>query len=250
MKRQQLINLIQDAHRLILSHKWMIQNAPLQTYISALLFSPTHSLVRELFEVEEPNWLIRKPIMEADWNACHQTLEGHSGEVNSVAFSTDGNHLASGCNYGIIKIWDVTSGKCLQTLEGNSSSVMSVALSTDGNHLASASDDSIKIWDTTSGKCLQTLKAIVTWSGQWHSQPTGTISPRDLAIRPSRSGMLHEANASRHSRAITSGSGRLHSQPTETISLRDPTIGPSRSGILRQTNVSRHSRAIVTWSGQ
>jgi hypothetical protein len=79
-----LAELLRDARRFILSHKRPIEIAPLQTYASALVFSPEHSLIRELFKKEEPDWMILKPRMEADWNACVQTLEGHSGWVEPI----------------------------------------------------------------------------------------------------------------------------------------------------------------------
>ena len=90
-------------------------------------------------------------------------LKGHSGRVNSVAFSHDDNHLASASDDQTIKIWDTASGKCLRTLKGHGESVYLVAFSHDDKHLASASDDrTIKIWDTASGKCLQTLDISTT----------------------------------------------------------------------------------------
>ncbi|KAH7169754.1 NACHT domain-containing protein, partial [Fusarium flagelliforme] len=67
---QKLTKLLRDASRFILSHKRPIEIAPLQAYASALVFSPEHSLIREVFKKEEPNWMILKPRMEADWNAC------------------------------------------------------------------------------------------------------------------------------------------------------------------------------------
>ncbi|EXL90224.1 hypothetical protein FOIG_16512 [Fusarium odoratissimum NRRL 54006] len=67
---QQLTKLLRDARRFILSNRRPIEIAPLQAYTSALVFSPEHSLIRELFKKEEPGWMILKPRMEADWNAC------------------------------------------------------------------------------------------------------------------------------------------------------------------------------------
>ncbi|KAF4987184.1 hypothetical protein FGRMN_10500, partial [Fusarium graminum] len=78
---QQLTKLLRDARRFILSNKRPIEIAPLQAYASALVFSPEQSLIRELFKKEELDWITSKPRMEADWNACLQTLEGHSDWV-------------------------------------------------------------------------------------------------------------------------------------------------------------------------
>ena len=36
-------------------------------------------------------WIQKNPRVQAYWSAMLQTLEGHSGYVNSVAFSPDGN---------------------------------------------------------------------------------------------------------------------------------------------------------------
>src|SRR6266480_198946 len=133
------MDLVRDSRRFILSHKGVIEIAPLQVYTSALVFSPTRSVVRKYFQAEEPDWITTKPAMEADWNACLQTLEGHSSGVNAVVFSSDGQRLASASYDRTIKIWDAASGACLQ-MEGHSDSVNSVVFSSDGQRLASASD--------------------------------------------------------------------------------------------------------------
>ncbi|KAM5357116.1 hypothetical protein ACJZ2D_016601 [Fusarium nematophilum] len=62
---RQLTELLRDARRFILSHKQPIEIAPLQAYASALVFSPEHSLIRELFKKEEPGWMIRSRAMAA-----------------------------------------------------------------------------------------------------------------------------------------------------------------------------------------
>ncbi|EXM12366.1 hypothetical protein FOTG_19133 [Fusarium oxysporum f. sp. vasinfectum 25433] len=124
---RQLIELLQDARRFILSHKRAIEIAPLQVYASALVFSSTRSLVREIFKKEEPNWITLKPSVESDWNACLQTLQGHNDWVSSVAFSADSQRLASGSYDGTVKIWDAATGACVQTLQGHKDLVISVA---------------------------------------------------------------------------------------------------------------------------
>ena len=84
---------------------------------------------------------------------------GHSFDVNSVAFSSDGKTLASSSADQPIKLWDVNSGTELRALKGHSEKVFSVAFSPDGKTLASGSfDRTIKLWDVTSGTELRTLE--------------------------------------------------------------------------------------------
>ncbi|KAL2887299.1 Vegetative incompatibility protein HET-E-1 [Ceratocystis lukuohia] len=159
-----LQDIVKDARRFLLSHTRGIEIAPLQVYESALIFSPTGSLIGQTFKHEEPNWTKMKPRVETDQNACLQNFEGHDKEVTSVVFSTDAQRLASGSWDKTVKIWDATSGACLQTLEGHDEEVTSVIFSTDGQRLASGSwDKTVKIWDATSGSCLQTLKGHDDW---------------------------------------------------------------------------------------
>ncbi|KAL2885615.1 Vegetative incompatibility protein HET-E-1 [Ceratocystis lukuohia] len=156
---QDLQRIVKDAQLFLLSFGGVIEIAPLQVYVSALIFSPTNSLTRQIYSHEEPDWIDPKPRVEEDWVVCLRTLEGHSSAVNSVAFSNNGQRLASGSHDKTVKIWDATPGVCLQTLEGHSRDVNSVVFSNDGQRLASGSHDkTVKIWDATSGACLQTLK--------------------------------------------------------------------------------------------
>ncbi|KAK5657213.1 hypothetical protein OQA88_3271 [Cercophora sp. LCS_1] len=155
----QLPSLVYDMRRFILYCSWLVENHPLQVYASALVFSPARSITRGLFKQEERRWIAAGPVVEHDWDACRQTLEGHSSSVMSVAFSPDSKLVASGSRDKTIKIWDMATGACMQTLEGHGSFVRSVAFSPDSKLIASGShDDTVKIWDTATGACMQTLK--------------------------------------------------------------------------------------------
>ncbi|KAF5844173.1 hypothetical protein GGP41_002253 [Bipolaris sorokiniana] len=161
-----LIALVRDARRFIMAHKWAIENSPLQAYVSALVFSPTSSLVRSHFEEGESQWITIKPNIGDKWSACFQTLEGHSHRVRSVAFSHDSIRLASGSSDNTVKIWDVSNGECLSTFEGHIDPVFSVVFSHDSTRLASgSSDNTVKLWGVSSGECLSTLQGHSDWVG-------------------------------------------------------------------------------------
>ena len=56
--------------------------------------------------------------MESGGGPCRRTMEGHSRSVRSVAFSPDGQYLASGSCDKTVKLWRVENGECTRTMEG------------------------------------------------------------------------------------------------------------------------------------
>ena len=96
------------------------------------------------------------------WNvATHTniaTLEGHTDDVTSVAFSDDRALLASGAADNTVKLWDVETHTNIATLEGHTDDVTSVAFSDDGTLLASGAWDGIvKVWDALTKENIATL---------------------------------------------------------------------------------------------
>jgi len=86
----------------------------------------------------------------------YNRLEQHS-EVMSVAFSPDGQTIASASGDGKVILWR-RDGKILRTLNGHKLGVWAVSFSPDGQMVASASNDkTIKLWRTSDGKLIRTL---------------------------------------------------------------------------------------------
>jgi WD40 repeat protein len=63
------------------------------------------------------------------------SLKGHTSEVTSVAYSSDGKRLASTATNGTVKVWDAQAGQKPLALRGAEGS--SVAFSPNGNRLVS-----------------------------------------------------------------------------------------------------------------
>ncbi|KAF3169725.1 hypothetical protein TWF788_010400 [Orbilia oligospora] len=126
--------------------------------ISALIFAPTTSVTRKIFDPKTiVHCLVLLPCVRDKWSALLQTLEGHKSLVRCVTFSPNGKLLASGSHDNLLNLWDIT-GALLQTLHGHEDTVNGVAFSPNSRILASASDDmTSKLWDISTGAQLQTL---------------------------------------------------------------------------------------------
>ena len=116
-----------------------------------------------------------------------RVLTGHTDDVWSVAYSPDGQTIASGSRDDTIRIWDANTGEHLQTLQGDTDWVNSVEYSPDGQTIASGcGDNTIRIWDANTGAHIRTLQGHTDWIMSVAYSPDGqTIASgsQDATIR-------------------------------------------------------------------
>ncbi|PKK49452.1 hypothetical protein CI102_5248, partial [Trichoderma harzianum] len=154
-----MLELLYDARRLVLKFRYIAGAAPLQLYISGLIFAPTRSATKKSFLKEKPDWISVSRNIEDNWDAHLQTLEGHKENVDYIAFSSDGLLLASCAKDKTINIWEIATGTLRQTFTGHENSILCVAFSLDTQTLASISVDAImKFWDVATGASLWNIK--------------------------------------------------------------------------------------------
>ena len=88
------------------------------------------------------------------FTGCAPFLKGHQNEVRTLAYSPDGNIIASGSNDATIRLWDSATGNCYNILKGNLGPVYSVQFCPNGKFLVSAGlAGRLQYWDVQTGKC-------------------------------------------------------------------------------------------------
>lgn len=92
----------------MLSNRRIIEEAPLQVYSSALIFTPRKSLVRQKHSSCIPRWIKTLPDVPEYWDPILLSIEGH--RHGNVAFSPKGDLIACHSKGGSIVVWDAITG--------------------------------------------------------------------------------------------------------------------------------------------
>ena len=96
-----------------------------------------------------------------DTGKLQKTLTGHLGNVYYVAYSPEGDVLASGDSEGNIRLWNPDTGQLLRTWHADK--LDGLTFSADGSILANGGrdDSNVKVWNPDTGEHLHTLEPAV-----------------------------------------------------------------------------------------
>jgi WD40 repeat protein len=77
----------------------------------------------------------------------------HDGPINCLTFSPDGKLLASGDRDGVVRLWNVGTGKEVHKLDTGRGEILTAVFAPHGKTLAtSGTDGIIRLWHTATGK--------------------------------------------------------------------------------------------------
>ena len=98
-------------------------------------------------------------IWNLDSKTCEQTLQGHTGDVWSMAVSPAGTEIASG-DGNTVRIWVIDAGGDELIEEEEHGYYRPFAISPDGTHLATGckQKDTIRVWHTETRLCSEILE--------------------------------------------------------------------------------------------
>jgi WD40 repeat protein/serine/threonine protein kinase len=105
---------------------------------------------------------------------------------HSVAFSSDGDRLASAAADGAVKVWNSRTGKVLATIPAHRGFASCVAFHPGGNHLLSVGADKLaKVWDLTTApprKVFERPCDAVHMFGTAYAGAFSPLAPDQLAV--------------------------------------------------------------------
>ncbi|KAJ5609868.1 hypothetical protein N7528_009134 [Penicillium herquei] len=145
-KSEFLKSILGDATRFLAAHGSIISQAPLQTYGSALVFSPEQTVIRSHYWKQRLPFIEDVQGIEKSWSSCLHTLVLEDwNEPYCADFSPTGDRIVIGY-FGVTEaVWDITTGVCLYSIKANLCWTQVIKFSPSGDQIASAIHDHMEI---------------------------------------------------------------------------------------------------------
>ena len=102
---------------------------------------------------------------------------GYTGFVLSIAYSPDGNVLASGVVDDTVRLWDANTGESIAILPGHTDRVASVAYSPNGDLASGSWDNTVRLWSPSTNQ----LKKVLVGHSHWVTSVAYSPAGRQVA---------------------------------------------------------------------
>ena len=249
-----------DSKQFILDNFDSIKDCPTRMYNSALKLCPSSSWLHQYCSTEFSQ-KVKVVVGPARWGTCFRTiscsnfthtlaywnnkiaaspvkcydilifdtltgsqvsvLSGHTDNVYSLAFSSDGKLLVSGSWDKTVKLWDVQTGGVIETLCSDTDLVCSVSISADNTMIAVGHYyEAIHLYNINTGNC-----HIIEGHGE---QNTVTFSPTnpELLLSSSRDGTVQQWGIDGHQIGpqITGNHAEFSSDGTQFLTCNGRTV--------------------------
>jgi hypothetical protein len=145
----------------------------------------------------------QRQLIQVHQPALHANMGALTGSpcVGSLAWSPDGQMLATGCSDGFAKVWDPRANRCERSFQASPQRIVgvrSVEFSPGGLQLATGTEDGVvALWDVASGR----ERIFLAHGGPGVRQVTFTPGPLTVSKEAPRA-------SSKEPRARSSGRGR------------------------------------------
>ena len=182
-----LLQSVREVRRFVLYSFDAIKRSTPHVYHSALVWLPTSSFIRALYQDQLAMQVKVLNGLDTSWDACIRLIpSGDIHPMTSVVFSHRG-HLIAGCSGTLVRILEAATGVCLATLAGHEGGVLSVTFSFDDVFLVSGSEDAtVRVWDVQTGGLFAKLEGHTHPVYSVASSPTQAIAASgalDLTVR-------------------------------------------------------------------
>jgi len=150
VKSAEFAQFLRDANSFVASSRDAIERSAPHIYLSALAFADKNSLVYRDFAPKYVGLIAVDTFgIGHHGRGAVMTLIGHTGGVRSVAYSLNGELLASGADDGTVRVWDTLTGEeTLSPLRSGDISILSLNFAPNTKWLASGTKTgTVCVWD-------------------------------------------------------------------------------------------------------
>ncbi|MEV5675171.1 AAA family ATPase [Streptomyces sp. NPDC052179] len=168
---------------------------------------PEQSILLALAAVSEclPTPSVRRGLMTAlAFSHARIRLDGHTDTVRHIAWSPDGDSLATASRDGSARVFDARSGRVRKVLPAHGVMVEGVAWSPDSSQIATTGRDNVvRIWNAASGEPVRLLAGATDIGRQVAWSPDGRLvaaTSKDCGVRVWEAGsgeLVHELRGHR-----------------------------------------------------